>query len=165
MAAELSRLTMNEVVAVISAITALCAVLLGPLVSLWAANKQARISLRSNNRQAWINSLRDALSEFSSTARVVALSKEFEDKYSRAEKLFFLEEKIKLLLNPKEEDHKNLIASIIRSRKSSIAIFAAGDNIDKKQLAHDNLKDALDNVTKSAQPILKREWERVKIAD
>lgn len=158
---------MADIVAVVSAVTALCAVLLGPLVSLWAANKQARISLRSNNRQAWINSLRQVLADFSSTARVVALAREFEDKYARSEKLFFLEEQMKLLLNPSEEDHRKLLATVAGARKAAIEIFAAGQNNDEKAKdeAHDRLKASLADVTKLAQPILKREWERVKKAE
>lgn len=156
---------MNDIVPVIAAATALCAVLLGPLVSLWAANKQARIALRANNRQAWINTLREVISEFSSTARVVSLSKEFSDRFSRAEKLFFLEEKMKLLVNPKEDDHRALIVEFEKARVAAIRMFSADNDKEKKDVAHEELKSALRNITDTSQTILKREWERVKAAE
>ena len=156
---------MNEIIPIIAATTALCAVLLGPLVSLWAANKQARIALRANNRQAWINTLRDVISDFSSTARMVTLSNDFADRFPRAEKLFFLEEKMKLLVNPNEDDHKSLIVEFEKARVSAIRIFAADNDKGKKDSAHEELKDALKNITSKSQTILKREWERVKTAE
>jgi hypothetical protein len=44
-----------EALAILSAATALIAVVLGPLVSLWAARRQSRVTVLSANRQAWIN--------------------------------------------------------------------------------------------------------------
>jgi hypothetical protein len=156
---------MNELIAVIAAVTALLAVLLGPLVSMWTTNTHTRIALRSNNRQVWINTLRESISDFSSTARVVSLSKEFADKYSRAEKLFFLEEKMKLLVNPKEADHQKLILILENTRKAAMQIFAAGTDDTKKDAAQKELKTSLNGLTEISQIILKSEWERVKKAE
>lgn len=60
---------MAQTVAIISAVTALFAVLLGPLVSIWAAQRQSRVAVLSANRQAWINALRDLISEYISISR------------------------------------------------------------------------------------------------
>jgi hypothetical protein len=49
--------------AVISAIVALTATILTPLASFWITRQQIRATLVSANRQAWINALRDDLSE------------------------------------------------------------------------------------------------------
>ena len=54
----------TETIAVISAVTALLAVLLSPLVSLWSAQRQSRVTVLSANRQAWINTLRDLIAEY-----------------------------------------------------------------------------------------------------
>jgi len=158
-------MTQTEIVASLSAVTALCAVLLGPLVSMWGANKQASVAVRSNNRQAWINSLRDALAEFSSVARVITLAKEFDDQYARVEKLYFLEQKMALLLNPNEEDHENLLHVATEARKAVIAILAFKEKPEQRDEQHQQLKKSLSELTSVAQPILKKEWERVKRAE
>lgn len=155
-------MTQSEIIAIIAAVTALFAVLLGPLVSMWAANKQASVSVRSNNRQAWINTLRDALAEFASMARVIPLAKEFDDQYTRVEKLFFLEQKMALLLNPSEEPHKNLLRVVAEARTSAVGILAAANEASLRDQKHQQLKALLSELTTVAQPILKKEWERVK---
>lgn len=47
--------------AVVSAITALVAVIVGPLASIFVAKNQINASVVSSNRQVWINRLRDEL--------------------------------------------------------------------------------------------------------
>ena len=47
--------------AVVSAITALVAIIIGPLVSICIAKNQINASVISTNRQVWINRLRDEL--------------------------------------------------------------------------------------------------------
>lgn len=47
--------------AVVSAITAIVAVIVGPLVSIFVAKNQINASVVSTNRQTWINRLRDEL--------------------------------------------------------------------------------------------------------
>ena len=113
---------MNETIALVATITALLAVLLGPLVSIWVAQKQARVSVLSTNRQAWINGLRDDISEFISICVLVHCGtwsdrgeKEFDDKFER---LVLVESKIKLRLNPAEDDHNRLAYLLAQARHS-----------------------------------------------
>lgn len=62
---------MAETVAIVSAVTALFAVALGPLVSMWAAQRQSRVTVLSANRQAWINTLRELIAEYISISGLV----------------------------------------------------------------------------------------------
>jgi hypothetical protein len=63
----------SAMAAVASAITALTATLVTPMVSFWIARRQIRATLVSANRQAWINALRDDLSELFETLTALFL--------------------------------------------------------------------------------------------
>jgi hypothetical protein len=150
---------MADIVAIIAAVTALCAVVLGPLVSMWAADKQARVAVRSANRQAWINTLRDCLAEFVSLVTIISLS-EGSDLRTKIEREFFLEAKIKLLLNPNETDHRALVELIDAVRTASGATMEKYD-----QSKEAVLRELVRRLGVLSQTILKREWERVKNAE
>jgi len=121
----------ENTIAIISAITALCAVLLGPLVSIRTANIKARVAVRSNNRQAWINTLRDTLAEFSSTSRVLGLTNKYEHAIDKTHRLSFPEEKTRLLLNLNEGDHKSLFESIEEAKASTIQTLGNKNNTEE----------------------------------
>jgi hypothetical protein len=144
-------------VAVISAIAALCAVVLGPLVSLWAARRQSRVSVLSSNRQAWINSLREQVAEFIALAGYMSLDTDKVSLRERAEKMLFIEAKVRLLLNPKEADHQQLMDAMHKLRKAASSTIQSADPAH-----HANLANATAVIVPIAQAILKREWERVK---
>jgi hypothetical protein len=66
---------MKEIIPILSLITAILAVFVGPLISLRITKRQIASSLNAANkqivapmRQAWINSLRDMIAEISSSA-------------------------------------------------------------------------------------------------
>lgn len=152
---------MNETIALISAATALFAVLLGPLVSMWAAQKQARVSVLSTNRQAWINTLRDQVSEFISICALFhagdwtsRAEKEFDEKFER---LALVESKIILMLNPNEKDHIRLTELLAQAR------MTLGDRAkDIKNRRFKEWGSVYEKLVPLTQSILKREWNRVK---
>lgn len=151
---------MAETIALIAAATALCSVLLGPLVSMWAAQKQARVAVLSGNRQAWINSLRDQIAEFLSIVAVVhagdwsdRTEKEYDEELKR---LTLVGSKIKLMLNPKEEDHVRL-ADLLTEAFSTLGGRKAAENKNSTRGA-----EITRDIIPLAQSILKREWVRVK---
>ncbi len=151
---------MTDVLALIAAVTALCAVLLGPLVSVWAAERQSRVAVLSANRQAWINSLRDLIAECMSTGALIQLAdwstrpqSEFEEKIER---LSFLTSKIRLMLNPKEEDHQRL-ADLLGEVMKACGGLKSTDAKDAVAGA-----TAVQGLVPLSQSVLKREWERVK---
>ena len=152
-------------VAVISALSALCAILLAPLISLYTVKRQIGVSVLSNNRQAWINALRDSISEFVTLISFVHVGnyggksgdQQFLEKQQILEKMeraFLLESKIQLMLNPKEDDHNSLIALIREARCTAVT-----DDADRNSKKWKELHDKLIPL---AQRILKREWGRVK---
>lgn len=150
-----------ETIALVSAITALCSVLLGPLVSMWVVDKQTRVSVLSGNRQAWINSLRDQISEFVALMASVhsgnwtkRTAKELDDELKQ---FILVGSKIKLMLNFKEEDHlklSNLISEVAEKLGST-------DSSKKAEYRSRSVEIAMEIVPLS-QSILKREWVRVK---
>jgi len=111
-------MTNEQLIPLLSLLVALLAVFFGPLIS-WAISKrQISSSLEVANkqivapmRQAWINSLRDLLSEISSSALHYYVAG-FEDRTDEEyRKLTLLEHKITLMMNPEENDHKELLAN------------------------------------------------------
>lgn len=148
---------MVEALAILSAATALFAVVLGPLVSLWAAQRQSRVTVLSANRQAWINTLRDLLAESMAISGFIHIAdwsnreqSEFDEKMER---FALVVSKIRLMLNPSEQDHQRLnemlseLMKSMRSLKEKNAVKGA-------QLMRD--------LVPLSQAILKQEWERVK---
>lgn len=154
----------------LSLIVAALAVFVGPIIS-WSiakrqisaasllARDQIRSSLEASNkqiiapmRQAWINNLRDVLSELTSSSLHYYVSG-FEDRAEKEyQRVTLLESKVKLMLNAKEDDHQRLEVLI---RKMVAAIqYEKG----KK----DEFPDLHTEVVALSRIILKREWDRVK---
>lgn len=152
---------MDATITIISALTALAAVVLAPLVSIYVVRKEVNAQVISTNRQVWINRLRDELAHFIKDVRHVPSTHAADaittaEAIARYEDMALREERIKLLLNPTENDHIELLKLIASAReKTQTAINA------KKSMA--NEQDSIANlVVKAAQPVLKREWVRVK---
>lgn len=122
-------------------------------------NVSRSIAVLSANRQQWINTLRDQIAEFNAIAAILDVTKVVDvfDKESFAEKLqraLFLETKINLLLNPKEADHAQL-ASLLRQ--------AVGEMLSSREKAKSGEMARLrEKIISTSQPLLKREWIRVK---
>ena len=150
---------MEKAIPILSLTVALLAVFVGPLISLQIARRQTLSSLEVANkqviapmRQAWINSLRDLLAEFVSTALhyfVAGYEDRTDAEYLR---LTLLEHKIQLMLNANEDDHRK-IESLMRKMLNAIESGPAGD--DDFQISHSALMDL-------SKEVLKREWDRVK---
>ncbi len=100
--------------AVVSAITALVAVFVGPLVTLYVARHQLKASGVSSDRQQWINKLRDDLAALFKDIRHVTPAYA-SDSILRSEaisehgQITGRVELINLLINPNENDHQELL--------------------------------------------------------
>jgi hypothetical protein len=158
----------------ISLLIALLAVIFGPIIAYYTAKRtmksqmelikdqisaQLKIAEReikskvlSNNRQEWINSLRDNISEFMSLILIVKAAQHTSpsELLSINERLFSTRFRISLLLNPKEDDHKNLDELLETAIKGSFP---------PEGITAESIGVKILNLSKS---ILKREWERVK---
>jgi hypothetical protein len=155
------------ILSLVSACTALVASIAGPIVTLAVARRQFNANVLSANRQKWIETLRDMLSEWISilaTAAVVRTTWKTEwdgglapisargELLDKVERLVLVQAKIRLLLNPLEADHEEL-------RR---AIDAASQRLKAAVWRESETEADVEAVTRLAQAILKREWQRVK---
>lgn len=152
---------MSDWMQLITAITALVAVVVGPLVSIYVARREIRASVVSSNRQVWINNLRDTIAEFLAKHAVARnnnfLSHADESSLPRIQEIVWLNTRIELMINPNEADHARL-AALISEMTNTIGRSAAeskGANVNEQRA----------QVILLSQTILKREWERVKRGD
>ena len=157
-------------ISVLSLIVAALAVFVGPLVSWRVAKHQIKAAsdlsasqtsaalVTSNKqiiapmRQAWINNLRDLLSELLSSALHYYVSG-YEDRSDQEyQRVTLLEYKVRLMLNPKEKDHQRLEERI----RNLIA------SIERHPEFVNDFPDLHDEIVSLSRQVLKREWDRVK---
>ncbi|EKF9628549.1 hypothetical protein O1C60_003827 [Vibrio cholerae] len=159
---------------ILSLVVAFLAVIVGPFISWKVAKLQSANAIKLANkqvvapiRQAWIDKLRNLLSEFSSVcfsyyisgAYVHDLSLNLVVDYDKIEQLVeqrltILRSEIELLLNPFEDSHEELLALINKCFKG---VFPHG--------SHDESNNFPDNhklLSAQSKKVLKSEWVRVR---
>ena len=77
-----------------------------------------------------------------------------------SERLMFLTVRIRLRLNPKEEDHQKLMSTMMAATKKVLSGWNAGG--PRENFA---VHEELEAMVTLSQPILKREWDRVRKGD
>jgi len=126
------------------------------------SKNEIKLEVLSKNRQAWINSLRNELSEFMGLVsaiknhtiimrgdeRLVSVKDNFNKIRIDTNKLDTIKYKIYLLINPNEENSKKLIALL--------------EPIKTKVLQEENVDNEIQQLIDISQKILKYEWNRVK---
>lgn len=154
---------MNNTVQIITAATALAAVIVGPGVSIWVTKRQIRASVVSTNRQTWLNDLRNSIAEYLAEVNLASSIKHAggHDEYGlqRIRRIMQLNHQIDLLINPKESDHAELAKLIGEATDAMTGIL--GSEADTSQKWDDRNR----SITDISQRILKREWDRVKRGD
>jgi len=150
----------NELITILSLIIAGIAVIFGPLISIFitkktliANSKIASKNLISPIRQEWINDLRNTIVEITAKSSHYAVSGTEDRKDAEYYRITELEHKIKLLINPKEADHNNLVEMI---REMTTNLYKG--NRESETIFWEKHRD----IISLSQKILKREWERVK---
>ncbi len=145
---------MNTWISLVSAVTALVAVIVGPLIS-WHIAKREVVSPM---RQQWINDLRAKIAEVMSTSHHFFIAwpgdESPESEQMEAEthkKMLFLYREIELMLNPKEPDHAALLEHLQK--------ITFGVNQRETAVKYPNI---MGETTALAQKIFKDEWTRVK---
>jgi hypothetical protein len=146
-----------EVIAsIVAAVTALLAVIVGPFLTMRASKNQ----MLGPMRQAWINSLRDTVSEFISSVYVGHLEtgvlshdEQVREaataaRHAHFQKTVQLKEKIALLSNYKESEHQELVRLV----NSAFAAYETGRDTAV----------ALKALREWSQQVLKTEWDVVK---
>jgi hypothetical protein len=145
---------LSAITALATALTALAAVIISPIITYRTARNQIRATLVSANRQAWINGLRDELAElfelltWKLLQRPGTLSGEEGYKYEaeKRSRIRFLINKIRLRLNVQEPDSQALLKYLSKLQSAD-------------ELEFDEL---MERAVVKGQEILKSEWRRVK---
>ena len=142
----------NQTLAILTAAAAVCVALtaiIAPVVAVYVAKRQIRATVVSVNRQKWIDTLRDLISELISVHIVAFHTRNLSDP-DISRNVFKLQNKILLLTNLIEADHIELNRVIER-------IVNSGPNdpgIDIEQLRTE--------LVEISRRILKTEWTRVR---
>jgi hypothetical protein len=136
-------------------LVSLAAVVIGPIVTF----KVARRQILSPIRQKWMDELRELMSEFlSECQRAIVIEEGFglinTEMTDEAlfKKLLYLEQKLALMLNPREEDHVALV-KLVRAITEEVQ-HGVADFLQFGQKVGD--------ASSLCQKILKSEWTRVK---
>jgi hypothetical protein len=143
----------------ISAVTALGAVILTPLIAFFTVHTQTKVSVLSMNRQKWIDNLRDVISEYcglmNSLNQARSLGHQtYDDIYPKMQNAFELESKIMLLLNPNEEKHHKMTELITLGR---VSVFGTNE-----EYCPEKWNEVWYQLMRTSKEILKEEWQRVK---
>jgi hypothetical protein len=154
-------------ISLISACTALVASIAGPCVTLAVAKRNFNATVLSANRQKWIESLRDTLAELVSLlVSALVLKAKWKTGWNRGqgpvhsdphmldklERIVGAHSRVRLLLNPTESDHQRLCE----------CIEVAFKRLRSEQSFDSESEADIESITRLAQSILKREWQRVK---
>jgi hypothetical protein len=153
--------------ALISACTALAASILGPFVTLSVARRQFSANVLSTNRQKWIDTFRDRLSELlslfsaaQSIKRTAAIDWRHgmglliaDHTYAdKLEKTYAAIAQIRLLTKLEDPSHEAL----------NEAISAALGHLQEDELLEAELAADLAETSRLGRGIIRYEWERVK---
>lgn len=171
--------TSNHMANIISLLSLIVA-----FVAVYCSVEVARMNIRSNSRQNWINQLRDELID------ILAIIDYFPSAYANrstspeeaitVEHRKFIEKSqaIKLLINPKK--HQELINYIDNANALLVKFInlhypnyenpnfsphsscEEPDSIENSKKIKKELEDLKDMILKKSQEIFKEEWERVK---
>src|SRR5690349_4614754 len=154
-------------ISLVSACTALVASIVAPFVTLAVARRQFNATVLSANRQKWIESCRDLLSELISLLVAgLIIKSNWHDKWDKGrgalaaepalidklQRIVLAQSKMRLLMNPTEADHRHLCDAIDKAFK----------RLQSETTLESETETDIETITALAQTILKREWQRVK---
>ena len=153
-------------ISLITAMTALVASVMGPLVTLSVARRQFRANVISTNRQKWIETFRDRVSELVSLMNAAQLIKRHSAEAWRGgvgpaaslgvtdkfEKAFMALSEIRLLTNVSDSEHQQL----------NEALAAALAHLQHDELRDEELDASVEEVIALGRTIIRHEWGRVK---
>lgn len=151
----------------LTATTALVASIMGPFVTLSVARRQFRANVVSTNRQRWIESFRDRVSELLSLMNAAQIIKRHSveswrgglgpvqanlgltEKFERA---YMALAEIRLLTNASDTEHQRL----------NDALGAALAHLQHDELREGELAASVEEAIKLGRTIIRHEWARVK---
>lgn len=186
-ASSIANLTLDDLYKIVLAVVPLLALILTPYIQYIIAkrqtNTQQQIAKRqiadsiSSRRQVWIDELRRDASEFLTLiGRLEELKrpasnlceedqkKNFDEKAAANARAHELAIRIKLRLNPFEEEHNKLV-QLLNALGDVCIATSPNETDEQEQLARSAFHKATNEVVSHIQSILKHEWERVKRGD
>lgn len=142
----------------------------GILVNILISNKQIRATLNTNNRQAWVNETRNAITDLMTQARLLNI--EFQERQPNIDRKKMLHEKLTqnrtkllLLLKPEKETHKVLIDSL-RTFINTLDEHLLNSNASVQgiNIPFDNMKftNQSDAVIENGRKLLYDEWGKIQ---
>ena len=152
----------------LTASTALIAGIASPLVSISVARRQFKASVISNNRERWIEALRDSIAEYialvTSAALIARRAKVVngeivytdEEIIKTAERIVLVRSKIILMTNPTKNCHRDLCQSIEVVHRALVA---------NRSMDLEQWRSHLNAITLAGHTVLEAEWARVKRGD
>jgi hypothetical protein len=155
-------------ITLVTASTALIAAVAGPLVSVLVARQQIRASVISNNRERWVEALRDSVAEYVALVLSASIARQtMGQEYSKvlsadrallqiAERIALVKSKIMLMINPNESGHGELCQAV------EVAYLALVSE-EPQPLA--TMRAEAEAITRAGRAVLKAEWKRVKRGD
>jgi type III secretory pathway component EscS len=151
----------------VSALTALFASVAGPFVTLYVARTQLKASVRSTNRQRWIDEFRELIAHFCSELAVAAQSRDkivsggrivihdAPDFLNAFGRLIYTANKIRLMVNPLEPDHQRLL-KLLNGMLVRLKTAPDGNDLQDEGL------QMVDQVIAVSLTIVRCEWLRVQ---
>jgi hypothetical protein len=149
----------------LTASTALIAGIASPLVSISVARSQFKASVISNNRERWIEALRDSIAEYIALVTSAALiahrakvvNREIvyadEEIIKTAERIVLVRSKILLMTNSTKSYHRDLCQSIEVVHQALVA---------NQAMELEEWRSNLNAITLAGHAVLEAEWARVK---
>jgi len=123
-------------------------------------------TLKTQNRQQWINLVRDTLTDFSTHSKI--LNAEFQEAYFDRTRQIELHEKVTrtrvkltLLLNPKIETHNNLLEAI-SELLTVLDLHLYESKGTEKEFKNLNFSSCNEAVIKSGRDLLYSEWQKIQ---
>jgi hypothetical protein len=157
----------QTLVSFVSALTALIATIAGPFVTLYVTRTQFKATVRSANRQRWIDEFREQIAHFcaeiaiSAQVRekivkdgriVVRVEPEFLSSFGR---LVYTANKIRLMINPLEREHQELL-ELINGLLRRFRTASADDDLQAEGHA------IVEQIVAMSVAVIRREWLRVQ---
>jgi hypothetical protein len=153
---------------VITSLTALAAVFVGPIAAIYVARRQIRASLVSANRQAWVDELRSALADslakqttwtFHADPKLKPDLHVFAAKLEESERLL---RQVELLLDPDNAVHAKLIMAVSDVSADLFDFYEIWEKGQDDTAKAVEIRNKQRTAIEIAQQIFKFERERIK---
>jgi hypothetical protein len=155
--------SLPAIAAVISAATALVALMVGPLLSLYVAKRQIAASVISNERKEWIGNLRHNIASFLATISSVLTQHAWIQTLERpwlkakADDLFVFKAEISLLLDHDDGAHVKF-NELLNETMTSFITFVKEPTEARKL----DLVERMNDIVTVAHRVVSEEWKLVR---